>query len=183
VLVNDVQAPLLYADEQQINAAIPNALGNGSGAKVEVVIEDRKAAVNMPVTDAAPGVFTYESNGTGQGAILNQDFSPNSTEHPADVGTVIAIYVTGVGQTDPPGEDGKINDAVVTGNKVMLPVKGEIGGQEAEILYAGPAPGLISGVFQINMRVPPGVAPGTHVSLAIIVGNAKSQPGVTVSIR
>jgi uncharacterized protein (TIGR03437 family) len=46
-----------------------------------------------------------------------------------------------------------------------------IGGQTAEISYAGLTPGLI-GVYQINLRIPPDLTPG---DLAVAV----TQNGVT----
>jgi uncharacterized protein (TIGR03437 family) len=39
----------------------------------------------------------------------------------------------------------------------------EIGGRTADVLYAGAAPGLVSGVTQINVRVPPATAPGAAI--------------------
>lgn len=38
--------------------------------------------------------------------------------------------------------------------KPVLPVSVSFAGTPAEILYAGPAPGLIAGSLQINARVP-----------------------------
>ena len=40
-----------------------------------------------------------------------------------------------------------------------------IGGQAARVLYAGPAPGMVDGVFQINAAIPP----GTPAKAAVIV--------------
>jgi uncharacterized protein (TIGR03437 family) len=67
------------------------------------------------------------------------------------------MYGTGLGQTVPLGIDGAI-----TGNDVpvqTLPTTARFGVDAsslvgAEVLYAGPAPGLVSGVFQINARIP-----------------------------
>jgi uncharacterized protein (TIGR03437 family) len=41
-----------------------------------------------------------------------------------------------------------------TDSKPMVPVSVRIGGVGADVLYAGAAPGLVSGVLQINVRVP-----------------------------
>jgi uncharacterized protein (TIGR03437 family) len=49
-----------------------------------------------------------------------------------------------------------------------------IGGQPAEVLYAGAAPGLVSGVMQLNVRVPPNAATGGAVPVVIQVGNANN---------
>jgi uncharacterized protein (TIGR03437 family) len=57
-----------------------------------------------------------------------------------------------------------------------------IGGKSAEVLYAGAAPGLISGVLQVNVRLPDGIASGA-VPVEVRVGSASSQPGVTISVQ
>jgi len=57
-----------------------------------------------------------------------------------------------------------------------------VGGRDAEILYAGPAPTLIAGMMQINIRVPDGVPSGA-VALLILSGDNPSQPGVNLAVR
>ena len=44
-----------------------------------------------------------DSSGQGQAAALNQDGALNSAENPAAAGSVVVLYGTGEGQTDPPG--------------------------------------------------------------------------------
>ena len=54
-----------------------------------------------------------------------------------------------------------------------------IGGKEGVVLYAGGAPGLVSGVFQVNVRVTAGEA----VPVVLWVGEAASGVGVTLAVR
>ena len=58
----------------------------------------------FPVAASAPGIFTMNSSGSGQGAILNQDYSVNSPTQPAAPGSIIMLYATGGGalQSDSP---------------------------------------------------------------------------------
>jgi hypothetical protein len=63
----------------------------------------------------------------------------------------------------------------------MAAVSVRIGGIPAEVLYAGAAPGLVSGVLQVNVRIP-NSAPGAFQSLEVTVGNATSQPGVVIAV-
>jgi uncharacterized protein (TIGR03437 family) len=63
-----------------------------------------------------------------------------------------------------------------------LPVTATIGGQPADILYAGSAPGLPAGALQVNARIPEGTASGT-AAIVLKVGDASSQTGVTVAIQ
>ena len=64
-----------------------------------------------------------------------------------------------------------------------LPVTATVGGQSAQVLYAGPSPGLIWGVTQVNPIVPASVTPGNAVPLAITVGGVQSQPSVTLAVN
>ena len=58
-----------------------------------------------------------------------------------------------------------------------------VGGLPAETLYAGTAPGLLAGLLQLNVRIPEGAPSGSAVPVALTIGNATSQPGVTVALR
>ena len=64
----------------------------------------------------------------------------------------------------------------------VLPIKITIGGQNADILYAGAAPQLVAGAIQINARVPSGIATG-NAPVALFVGTTVSLDGTTISIR
>jgi uncharacterized protein (TIGR03437 family) len=182
VLFNDVPAPLVFLSPTQVGAVVPYAL---DGNAVRVVVEAhgvRSPAVEVPLSDSAPGLFTLDSSGAGGGAILNQDGSINAAENPAERGSIVALFGTGEGQTEPAGQDGKIAAEVPPQPRQQVAVT--IGGLAAEILYAGGAPGLVAGVIQVNARVPAGLAAETgEVPVVLQVGNATSQPGVTLSVR
>jgi uncharacterized protein (TIGR03437 family) len=61
-------------------------------------------------------------------------------------------------------------------------VAAAIDGQPAQVQYVGAAPGLVAGVFQMNLVVPATVSSG-NVSLVVSFGSATSQSNVTVSVR
>ena len=56
-----------------------------------------------------------------------------------------------------------------------------IGDEEAEVLYAGPAPGF-AGLDQANVRVPRGLIGKGEVTILLTADN-RSSNAVTVSIR
>ena len=56
-----------------------------------------------------------------------------------------------------------------------------VGGQNAQILFAGLAPGYV-GLYQVNLIVPTGVAAGPSVPVVITAAGAASAT-VTVAIR
>ena len=64
-----------------------------------------------------------------------------------------------------------------------LLVTATVGGQSAQIQYAGPSPGSIWGLTQVNLLVPASVTPGNSVPLAITVGGVQSPPNVTLAVN
>ena len=62
-----------------------------------------------------------------------------------------------------------------------LDVTATVGDIPATVVYAGPAPGEVNGVMQVNVRVPTGLVGAQAVM--ITVGNAASQSGITVAVK
>ena len=181
VLFDGIPAPLIYASAGQTTAIVPYSVAGKTSTQMTVVYQGRTSApVTLAVTAAAPALFSADSSGKGNGAILNQDNSPNSPANPADKGSVVVLFGTGEGQTNPAGIDGRIAATVFP--KPLGSVKVSIGGIQADIAYAGAAPFLVAGVFQINATVPLGVASGS-APVVVTVGNASSPAGITVSVR
>ncbi len=183
VLVNGIECPLLYVSDTQINAIAPYAVYTKDSAIVTVRHNGiLSTGVPVSVNPASPGLFSGHANGAGQGAILNQDQSVNSSKNPASKGTIISLFGGGEGQTAPHGIDGlEANGAPLP--SPLLPVTVFIGGIPAtNITYVGAAPTLTAGVIQVNVQIPPN-APSGDVSVVMIVGATASQQGLTVNIR
>ena len=186
VLFNGVPGPLVYASPNLISAVAPYELAGSDTASVQVVYNGVGSnMLSVPVAAAVPGVFTANSAGSGPGAILNQDNSVNSPANPAPKGTAVVIYATGEGQTKPQGITGQVttvsNTPPLTPEPAQ-PVTVQIDGQPATVLFAGEAPGLVSGVLQVNVQVPENARSG-DLPVTISVGGIASQTGVTVSVR
>ena len=179
VLFDGIPAPLLYAGAGQVSAVVPYAVAGRNSTQLVVTKGGQaSAALTLSVTASAPGLFTLDS--TGQGAILNQDGSVNSSANPAARGSIVTLYATGAGQTNPAGIDGLLATNVLPAP--LLPVSVNIGGQPAQVLYAGAAPGLVAGVMQVNVRLPDGISSGA-APVILLVGAASSQPGVTLNVQ
>jgi uncharacterized protein (TIGR03437 family) len=174
-------APLLAVGLGQANTIVPAALSVHGGTVVEIQVGTQKSnAIAVPTTAATPGLFTTDGSGSGLAAILNADGSVNSSQNPAARGSIISLFGTGAGQTSPPAGDGTI---VQGSDRISLPVRAQIDGVDAEVRYSGSAPGLVEGVFQVNVVVPPAVQPGSSIRIRVGVGGLWTQPGVTVAIR
>ena len=140
----------------------------------------RSNPVTIPVLAAKPGLFTANSSGIGPGAIQNQNLSVNTASNPAQRGSIVVLYATGEGATNPAGVDGQVAASVFP--KPIQPVAVRIAGVNAEVLYAGAAPSLVAGVLQINARIPDSVPDGA-LPIQILVGNTESPAGVTVAVQ
>ena len=179
-MFNGQAAPLFYLAANQINAQVPYSVAGAPEVLVEVRFKGAaRAAVSVPVAQAVPGVFTM-AGGKGQVVAINQDGSVNSEANPASRGSVITLFVTGEGQTDPSGVSGKPSQAPYP--KPLLPVSVSIGRTPAELVWAGSAPDL-AGLLQINARVPGGFLPSGQLELSVAVGAASTQAGVTIAVR
>jgi uncharacterized protein (TIGR03437 family) len=181
VLFDGRPAPLIYLSAAQFSAMAP--FGMRGQVATQVIVQrngQMSKSVTIPVADSAPGLFTANASGKGPGAILNQDQSPNSASNPAAQGSIVTLYGTGAGQTNPPGVDGQLAGAVLP--KPLLPVSVTIGGKDAQVLYAGAAPGLVAGILQVDVQLPEGLS-SPVVPVVLRVGNAVSQPSVTLSVK
>ena len=174
-------AAILYTSSGQINTVVPYEISGRPTIQVQVENQGlRSQALTVSTISAAPGIFTVDSTGIGQGAILNQDSTPNSVTNPAGVGSVVQIFATGEGQTLPLGIDGSVAGATLP--KPVLPVTAKVDDIPVVVLYAGAAPQSVAGLFQVNVKLPDGLT-GDNVKVEIKVGDAPTQKGVTLAIR
>ncbi len=181
VLFDGAPAPLLYVQAGQTGAIVPYAVAGKDSTRVQIEFRGVKSnAVAVRVVSAKPGIFTLDSSGKGQGAILNQNSTANSASNSAVKGSVVVIYGSGEGQTDPPGVDGKL--AAGSPPKPHSAVQVLIDGKPADVLYAGGAPGQSAGVLQVNARVPANASPGV-VEVQLQIGGESSPGGVTIAVQ
>lgn len=179
-------APLIYTSANQTNLIVPYETAGKPSTVMQVTYAAaagtlKTAAWTLPVGASAPAIFTVDATGTGQAAVVNQDSSINGAANPAARGSTISIYATGEGETTPAGVTGSVSSS--TGPKPLLPVTVKIGGIDAVVQYAGSAPGLVAGLLQVNAVVPPSIASGASVPVAVSVGGLSSQRGVTIAVK
>ncbi len=173
VTFDGIPAPVLYTSAGQVAAIAPFEIAGRVSSVVQVSFGGALSnTLNIRVVDTAPAIFTL---GAGQGAILNQDGSVNGSGNGAAAGSVISIYATGGGQTNPPGVNGQLTGGG-TLPQLLGAVRVQIGGQDATVLYAGGAPGLPAGIIQINAQIPAGTAHSAQVPVTLSVGGQASPP-------
>jgi uncharacterized protein (TIGR03437 family) len=176
VFVNGFQAPLLFVSPGQINLQVPWELGPGDGTAPFTVMVNGPTAkgtragspvngtfsntVKASVDTYSPGVF---------GIAQNDDGSP-LTSRPAKAGDILLIFANGLGPVNGPVTTGGISPGGATCQKNPLVT---IGGLQAEVLFAGLAPGYV-GAYQVNIRVPAGLPAGS--APLVITAGSRSMP-------
>jgi uncharacterized protein (TIGR03437 family) len=192
VLAAGFPCPILFASATQVSAVVPYELAGFVSSGADVLLKylgQTSNTFHVDLATTAPGLFTANSSGAGPGAILNSDNSVNSPGNPAAKGDTVVVYLTGEGQTAPAGVTGKVTTVSTTGPLTPMPVLpisvliGPAGAQQAaNFIFAGEAPGFVSGVMQLNVRIPATVDSG-DLPIVVSIGPNSSQPDVAVSIK
>jgi quinohemoprotein ethanol dehydrogenase len=182
VFFNGIAAPLLYAQANQVNAIVPFEVAGRDSAQVQISRGGGQTTqlATVSIVPAQPGIFTARGVASGQGIVLNQDGTPNSAGNPAARGSVVSIFATGAGQTNPAGMNGAFarDDSM----KMALPVTVLIGGIGAETVNARVPRGVFAGIVQADVRVPADAPSGSEVALELATGEVISPPA-TIAVR
>jgi uncharacterized protein (TIGR03437 family) len=184
VLFDGVPGSMLYASANQVSSIVPYSLSviNNQLSEVQVEYQGQLSdSFSVATAASTPGIFSVNSSGSGQALVLDQDGTPNSANNPAAAGSVITLYATGGGQTSPSGQDGLMAPAD-NPPQSLLPVTVQIGNQSAEVLYAGAAPGMVEGIWLINLRIPDGLTVGSSLPIVLQVGGQTSQTGISIAV-
>ena len=186
VLINGFACPMIYASSTQVSAVAPYEIAPLVTASVLIkYLGQSSNGITVNVATTSPGIFTLNSSGSGPGAILNSNNSVNSPNNPANRGDTVVVYLTGEGQTSPAGVTGKVTTVSSTPPLTpgpLLPVAITVGGQPANYIFAGEAPGFVSGVMQLNVVTPTNISAGDQ-PIVVTIGSNSSQTGVTVSLK
>ncbi len=172
VTIGGQPAPLLYASETQINVQVPP--GIAGAATLVVSTNNGSDSAALTVEEAAPGLFSLDGSGSGAGAIRN--FTRGavvSAASPARAGDALEIYATGLGAVSEElaaGSPAPLDRLLTTRANPTV----TIGGVQAGVLFSGLAPGY-AGLYQVNVRVPPGIASGPAVSVTLSIAGRNSN--------
>jgi uncharacterized protein (TIGR03437 family) len=186
VIFGQFPAPILYASDCQINAVVPFEVTPGLATFATVQSGGQTLGpLKLPVVVSAPGIFTMSATGSGQAAILNQDSTVNSPSNPAPRGSIVSVYMTGVGALNPFIADGSLGPLSPPFPKPMAAVSAIIGSVNAPIKFVGQAPGLIAGATQVNVQIPQNAPVGAAIPITIYAAGYASQwmQSVTMAVR
>jgi uncharacterized protein (TIGR03437 family) len=188
VTFDGIAAPVVYVSATQTSVIVPFEIAGRTTTTLQVSYYGIKsAAISYNVSAAVPGVYTQNSQGTGPGSILNQNYTVNGSSQPAAAGSYVAVYLSGTGNTAPPGTTGAVIPNNGTGLKtIALKVSATIGGLPANVAYSGSAPGDVEGVMQVNVQIPSGLTSGAQPILITLGSGGTTyvtQSGVTVQVQ
>jgi uncharacterized protein (TIGR03437 family) len=178
VKVNSVAAPLYYVSPGQINFQVPWATPTTGTVDVAVMVNGGSSNIAaVPVGTAAPGLFYDPASGA---AIVQNtpDYSLNTASNPAPAGSTIVAYLTGTGPVSPAAKDGApLRSDTLTWATSAYSAK--IGSLAATVSFAGLTPGFI-GLGQMNIVVPPTLAPGVYPLSVTIDGQTSNSATIAV---
>jgi len=161
---------------------VPFEVANKVSTKVVIAFDGvQSQPATIPVTTAFPGLYTADGSGQGEVLAINEDGTVNSASNPAAGGSVVSVYVSGAGQTNPAGVDG-----LITGTPPPLVAQAVsilVDNQQAKVTYAGDIPQFAAGAVQVNFVVPSGLTPGNASILLTEPGGASSQASVVLAVK
>lgn len=173
-----ISAPghLTYVSPGQVNVQVPWELQGQASAQVKVTIDlSYGNVVTLTLSDYTPGLFEFRP-----GVVASQDVNYNSIgpSNPAKRGQPIVLYANGLGPVTNQPATGQVASGSPLSETVTKPVV-TIGGQQAAILFSGLTP-TTSALYQINVTVPPNLAPGNYPITLSIGGHTSIASAITV---
>uniref|UniRef100_Q01WG6 Uncharacterized protein n=1 Tax=Solibacter usitatus (strain Ellin6076) TaxID=234267 RepID=Q01WG6_SOLUE len=156
VQIGGLPAQMLYSGTNQINVQVPFAIAAFSTTALQV----GSLSLQVPAAQSL-GIFT--SDGT-HAAALNQDGAVNTAANPAASGSIVTVF--GTGATWP-----SYGAMVLDESEDQFTVS-DTAGTPLQILYQGASPGLIYGVFQMNLKLPAVFSGPFTLHSRDLVGNA-----------
>jgi uncharacterized protein (TIGR03437 family) len=192
VLFAGVQAPIFAVATTQITVEVP-AVTPGT-VPVQVLrncgeaTEQKSNVLNATAQAATPEFLYLQINADGKNPVAAVGIdglyiAPAGSipgARPAAVGDILVIYALGLGATDPAQVVGAPASGIASAQSVSITIGGVPLGA-TDIFYAGASPAYI-GLYQINLRVPLGVAPGNQ-PIVIKVGNNRSPTGGYLAVQ
>lgn len=147
VLINGAGAPLFSVSPAKLLIQIP---GNAPPGDASVAVKDDSfstASLPFRTVPNAPGIF----------AVANADGSLNSAANPALAGSGVSVYFTG--------------------SSSSAAIHASIAGNEAQVDWAGDAPGFV-GLEQAAVRVPQNAG----CSPLVIIAEESASPPVPLCV-
>jgi uncharacterized protein (TIGR03437 family) len=187
------RAPILYVQPDQINAQIPTMTQTGN-VTVQVILnpglpgELKSDMATVTLQNYAPSFFTF--NGTTVAALVAGTGTPVAIiagipgSRAAKPGEFVSIFGSGFGPTEPVYQSGEVIGAATLA-RLRDALTVTIGGTTvpgSDIQFAGIAPASISGLYQINVKIP-ATTPDGDIPVSVRIGGVDSPSGTTIPVK
>jgi uncharacterized protein (TIGR03437 family) len=177
VFFNGIPAPILYSSARQINVQVPYEIAGQTAVQMQVIDKQIPLPVSLTrtlgVVERQPSVFLspaalespfpgYTVCGgivaLGEAAVaLNADGTLNDCANPAIAGSVVTVFLDGLGQVTPAQATAAIAQAPPV---TLIPGVDAVDSKLAPVVATTRSlPGTIAGVAQVQLRLPPGSGP------------------------
>jgi uncharacterized protein (TIGR03437 family) len=187
----EFRVPLIYVSHDQINAQVPTRAVTGDVPMRVVLNPGRPNQIvsdvgNIRLVNYSPALFTFD--GKSVAAVHNSDGvvvampAVVAGGRPAKPGDILQLYATGIGLTDPVWQAGELPTRTTPLSNPVTVMVGGTALSASDVLYAGVVPGMISGLYQINVRVPASATDG-NIPLTLSVGGVNSAAGTTLPVQ
>jgi uncharacterized protein (TIGR03437 family) len=164
-------APLLYLSGQQINFQAPYEITGNSQTDLTLTYSDVNGRTisdsrTLRIALSNPAAFVYQPSNVTQSfpVALNADGTVNSGTNPAAAGSVVTVFLEGLGITNPQPVSGRVTTSPATPLDVPIVVIPDCTGgfcyPAPAFVSASSSPGAISGVTQVQLRAPDNPRPG-----------------------
>jgi len=193
VEIGGQRAPVIFASPNQINAQAPSLTATGPVPVAVLLNPGRPNQVRgelsgVTLLNVAPALFTF--NGRNLAALhTNFDIVGDPATlrfdrpvRPAKPGDTVLLFGTGFGPTNPAAQAGDVPAAQATITGQVAVTIGGLTLRPEDVLYAGLAPALISGLYQFNVRIPATTSDG-DVAVVLSMGSSASQAGATIRVQ
>ena len=174
VTFDGIPAPILYQSPEQINIQVPNEIAGKSQVTMTITTASFGAPASsqvtesrtLPVTPINPAIFTGSDTHT---VALNGDGTLNLRQNPAQPGSLVSIFLTGLGITNPLLPAGTVNLSPIPLNLSVVTNWGPVASAIAAV-------GAYSGVWQIQVRL----TPGNDYPWSVMVGGHPARDDVNL---
>jgi len=180
VTVNNVSAYIYLSTATALIIQIPFETQPGNANLVVTYQGQSSAPFGLTILPFAPALFSANGSGKGAGVFTHANGTIVQPSAPAQAGETLITSATGLGQTNPPAQSGKVTPASPVALTIAQPQL-TIGSKPAIIRFSGLAP-LEVGSYQINFTVPGDLTPGIYAVTLTVNGVPSNSLSLPVGI-
>ena len=188
VTLGGINVPLYFVSPEQVIFQVPYYnIAGPSPSNLTVTQGTLSTTITVTVTPFAPGLYTTNSQGTGQASAVIAGtgliVAPSGAfpgSRPARKAEFVSLYGTGLGAVSHRPTLGAASPANPLAATNATPTV-TVGGVNAPVSFSGLAPGYV-GLYQVNIQIPDAAPSGDAVPVILSIG-AVTANTVTIAVQ